>query len=402
MYFFLSSAIQRRFILELRRFWSYHPKYRDIVDNIQGRYSFEERPQFGIVLKNSSANNVALSADNFQGTVISYLHLAKVDNFPGLAVEWVREDGMALRANGGEFPSPPGIYYLDITSSNEFYVDPLLDVRDEAAVAVTALEHQLQNPYLEGTLRVYVMPGSLEIYEGTNYTADSSTGVITLSTALGDGEYLSCDYRYPGESTGPHRIYENHGDNTAIPGAVLAFGRRVEKGDKLAVVVHSSRMPTALEYGGKWEMSVDFDVVARDVHAQREIVDSSITYIWGIARNRLSTEGIEIMSISTGGEAEEIYDETEDSYLYTASFSVTTMTDWAIHVPLAANIRRVIPQSLDDASQMAAMTESELASAVQDGSAEVLSHYQMLESMGLRSFEDPHFRDRTRNMEKIS
>ncbi len=51
MYNFLTEATKRRFILELRRFWQYHPKYRDIVDHIQNKYSFRERPQYGIILK---------------------------------------------------------------------------------------------------------------------------------------------------------------------------------------------------------------------------------------------------------------------------------------------------------------------------------------------------------------
>ncbi len=74
----LSEAMKRRLLLELRRYWSYDPKYRNVlVDNIQGKYAFSERPQMGIVLKSSSANPMQLAADNFQGTVNSYCHLAK-------------------------------------------------------------------------------------------------------------------------------------------------------------------------------------------------------------------------------------------------------------------------------------------------------------------------------------
>ena len=89
MYYFLTEAVKRRFLLELRNFWSYHPRYRDIVDHIQGKYSFRERPSYGIILKTASANQVQLSADNFVGTVVSYVQLAKYQDKPGLAVEWL-------------------------------------------------------------------------------------------------------------------------------------------------------------------------------------------------------------------------------------------------------------------------------------------------------------------------
>ena len=78
MYYFLTEAVKRRFILELRRYWAAHPKYRNMVDNIQHKYSFEQRPCEAIVLKTSSANQVQLSADNFQGTVHSFAHLARM------------------------------------------------------------------------------------------------------------------------------------------------------------------------------------------------------------------------------------------------------------------------------------------------------------------------------------
>jgi len=56
MYFRLTEALKQRFIDELRRFWSYHPRYNgsaassdedcsavNLVDNIQGKFSFEEQ-----------------------------------------------------------------------------------------------------------------------------------------------------------------------------------------------------------------------------------------------------------------------------------------------------------------------------------------------------------------------
>ena len=88
MYYQLTSALKRRMILELRRYWASHPKFPDIVDNIQGKYSFKERPQHGIIVKTGSASKVNLAADNFQGTVYSHCTLTMIDNYAGTAIEW--------------------------------------------------------------------------------------------------------------------------------------------------------------------------------------------------------------------------------------------------------------------------------------------------------------------------
>lgn len=407
MYNFLTEAVKRRFIMELRRYWGYHPKYRDLVDHIQAKYSYRERPNQGIILKTSSANQVQLSADNFVGTVVSYVMLAKYQDKPGLAIEWVREDAVAIRENGGVFPSSPGIYYIQILESAEpsppfnaeptfdFMVDPLLEVQDEVATKVDNFTWMVTNAYLAGTTRVYEMPSGIPYVRDVNYTENPSTGEITVVNPLPANTYLAVSYRYPAASTGPWRISENFAHKQAIPGVVLAFGRRVEAGDIMAVVVHSRREPTALEYGGKWDISVDFDIMARDLYAQQEIADQTVMYLWGIARNRLSTEGIEITSVSMGGESEEVYDETGDDYYYNASFTVQTQTDWSIHVPLTAVVRRVVPLTQEQVSQIAGMTDAELLES------NITSQIAALENLGLRTFDDPFFAGRTTTFEKL-
>ena len=400
MYYHLTTAVQRRFILELRRYWSYHPKFRDMVDNIQGKFSFKERPQRGIILKTSSANQVQLSSDNYLGIVESYVHLAKVPNYPGLAIEWVREDSRAIQDNQGLFPSSAGIYYMEFTEDNQFYVDPLLDVIDETALQVDSTTYQLQNAPLNGTTKLFEMPGSLPMYEDTNYTLTldtegKPTGEIQLLRALGSNGSISADYRYTGTTTGPWTFNENTALVQPIPGVVMAFGRRAEKGDRVAVVVQRKRQPAAQEFGGRWDISLDFEVLSRDVHEQREIVDQTVMYLWGVARNRLSTEGIEIVNVTMGGESEEPYDDSGGTdYFYNAQFSVEVQTDWAIHVPLAATIRRVQPQTHAQAQAAAGMDDDELVES-EEGNLTVV------EQLGLQSFQDPYFVDRTRNFEKI-
>jgi hypothetical protein len=48
------------------------------------------------------------------------------------------------------------------------------------------------------------------------------------------------------------------------------------------------------------------------------------------------------MDISMGGEAEETYDETGDTYYYNASLSLQLQADWEMHIPLPLVISRVV------------------------------------------------------------
>jgi hypothetical protein len=141
-----------------------------------------------------------------------------------------------------------------------------------------------------------------------------------------------------------------------------------------------------LEYGGRWDISLDFDVVARDVYAQQEISDLTVMFLWGIARSRLSSEGIEIAQVNMGGESEEAYDENGDDYYYNASISVQLQADWSIHVPLAATIRRALPQTDAQIRATAALNDAELAAL---GNA--ATSIRVLQDLGLRAVADPYF-----------
>jgi len=434
VYAALSENIKRRMIQELRAFWATDPKYKDsLVPNIQGRYSFKERPQQAIILKNSSASPFQLSADHFQGTIVSYCHLTKVSGKNGTSIEWVREDSRQIQKNDGVFPSAPGIYYIEVrqegvdwnnvpggsgpnigdcpppgspedtgpasqgtTSGMCFYVDPLLTVIDERPTLLTPTEYEVSAAkFHQGSLQVFEMPGNLPLFEGINYSADATTGKISLVAPLPSGTTLSVDYYYAGESLGPFPVADNTANNTAIPGVVLAFGRRLYSGDVMAVVVTERREESAREFGGRWEMSLDFDLMARDVYAQGEILDKTLLYIHAQLRDRLSFEGIEITSITSGGEAEEQYDENGDDYFYTASLSMTLETEWSIHLPLSRALTRIIPNTIEQFQAVAGLSDEQIA---ETGSPTTLL---MAENLGLVAIQDPWFRDRSRNYEMI-
>lgn len=375
MYFYLTEQIQTRFVEELRTYWRYHPKYKntEFIEHIGGKYSFRERGQCGIILQNSSGNNVQMAADNFMGNYDSYVQLAPfepTDKAPGISIEWVRENAIAIQDNEGVFPSPPGIYYIELCDEHgkpsdcEFMVDPLLDVSSEALTHVSGDEWQISaGSFVPGTLGIWRMPGNIQLLEGVDYSADPQTGIVTaiVSVDQSKGEFLSADYRYAGETTGPWKVNQRTALIEPIPGAVLAFGQRITPGDKLAVQVTSKRSHTGMIFGGRWDLSLDMEVYARDVISQREILDQTAMYLWGVARSKLSTEGIELLTISLGGESEEIYDETGDDSYYTASLSLSVQTEWQLVVPTGATVRRVEPGVINAPDSLAQLTDEEIA-----------------------------------------
>jgi hypothetical protein len=411
LYFVLSEVVKVRLIQELRNFWAQDPKYKDtLTPNIQGKFSFQERPQQGIVLKVGSQNPQKFSADNFLGVVVSYCHLTKAFGKPGTSIEWIEEDGLAIQRNGGVFPSPPGVYYIEVRKEIYtwkgvpgeylvFFVDPLLSVIDErpAQDPLDPRTYTLsQGKFQPGSLNLYEMPGNLPLYEGVNYQADPETGVITLIEPLPKKTFLSADYYYPGQSSGPFPVQENGADNKAIPGVVLAFGRRGVEGDVMAVVIGERREGNSREYGGKFEVSVEMDIIARDVYSQNEIADRTLMYLNSELRDRLSFEGFEIDSVSFGGESEEVYDETGDDYFYNGSISLTLLTDWAIRVPFCSSISRVLPGSTVLEDQVnSALSDEQL---IQTGFAGGLKY---ADKLGLQQVQDPWFKNRSNSYELI-
>ena len=348
MYFYLVQALKRRLILELKDSFAQHPVYQKITPFIQNRFSFEERPQYGIVVKGSSTSKVVLASDNFVGTLQSHVMLAYVGQavYP---IEWVREDLKAIVKNGMQ--TLPGVYYIEILhaptnpgESGYFVVDPLLTVNDEPVFMFQSgieREVQLQRAPTPNTLRLYENRSFL-LRENVDYTVDYTTGAIQLISSFGAGSTLSADYRYPGDSIGPVEFQWNTADTTTLPGVVLAFGKRSADNQRVAVVVYSDRVDAAQVYGGKNEVSFDLDVIARDPTQMEEISDLVQMYLLK-RKSLLEFEGIELLDVSMGGEGEEVADETGENFFYQASMSVQLRADWEFHIPLPLTISKATP-----------------------------------------------------------
>lgn len=368
MYFNLVGPLRRRLILELQDSFSDHPIYRKIVPTIQNKFSFEQRPQFGIVVKGSGGNKVQLSGDNYMGQVRSRVMLAYVGK-PEFPIEWVREDQRVVATTGG-MPTAPGIYFIEILKApthaedvGEFTVSPLLTVTNEPLLLFRSgleREGQLELTPAPGTLRLY-QNGRYLLKEGIHYTLGES-GQVTFLREFAPGARVSADYRHTAPDAGPFPFTWNSANVTALPGVILAFGKRSEAGQKVSVVVYQDLVQAAEAYGGKFEATFDLDVVARDNTQMEEIADLVFMYLWSQKKSILELEGIEIMDVSFGSESEEPVDETGDDYIFTSSMSVQIRADWELHVPMPLTISRVTPLSGEgpDAKNMIQAVTSEM------------------------------------------
>jgi hypothetical protein len=349
IYYYLVQALKRRLILELQDSFAQHPVYRKIVPYIQNKFAFDERPQYGIIVTGSSASKVQLDPSNYMGTIQSHVMLAKAGGQTVFPLEWVREDQACVRDNNGVIPTPPGVYYLEILEAPTdpvnpgfFAFDPLLTVTNEPVIILTPgmdYEGQLQAVPVPGTLRLY-QNSTYSLKEGVDYILEAQ-GQIKFLYNFPPYTPITADYRYAGPSLGPVPFRWNTADATTLPGVVMAFGKRAEKGQKVAIVVYDDRVSTAEAYGGKYEVNFDLTILARDPQQLEEISDLVNMFLWGEKRGPLGFEGIEVLDVSMGGEGEEPIDETGQDFQYTSNGSVQLRADWEIHVPLPLTISRV-------------------------------------------------------------
>lgn len=436
MYNFMVGALKSRVIEELKTFFKSHPTYKNI--EIFNRFLNQERIQEGIVVKNTTSSRVPLSADNFQGNVYSYVCVAKHSNFPGLAIEWVREDDVHLckkiykkdvseqfyteskltievedfmlkgrkdlsyansfkdvevyinneriipQAVDGKNKiifltqkplinskveicywvkelSPAGVYQIEIVKEDrdhhtfEFMVDCLLDKQEVLVEEATGKEQCLQlsmRPIFKNSL--ILKENDVIMERDTDYLLDEESGIITfLTTRVIGGEALTilrnskieALYRVMGPSNGPFKVDAwDRINNSAIPGVVIAFGKSVGIADKQFIIVNSERVHTALEYSGKWEMTISLDIYARDTIKIEEIIDLTTAYLNTFRKSDLDGEGIALVNVNFGGESEEIFDEATGDLYYKGSVDYNFLTEWIMHQPLLQSIEGFIMQ----------------------------------------------------------
>ena len=365
----LTSATKERLIHELKHILAEHPKYKSDSENVQNKFSFEQRPQRGIIVNNTTADMVRLAADNYMGRLGSFVMLAPVKNFPGTSLEWVHENFPILEGVSPDrsvFPISAGVYIVKIIKlpddarqiPGEFVVDPIITVLNEPLILFNSTadnyaQLSYQNVY-PGSLRLSLnnkrglIPG---VDYSVNYLAEDDTTVVTFLQPTPTGDAVYANYRYQIPQQGPFPFYRDWADTASIPGAVLAFGDRVQAHDEMAVVVTGTRSEVAEVYGGKFEVTFSLVVFARDSIDRERMSDYVVEKVLE-RQNILGFEGLELLNISPGGEGEEIYNAEIDDYYYESEVSLSMRVDWETWVPIPMVIDRVDLTSESQANKL--------------------------------------------------
>jgi len=87
----LLYPVKRRILDEVEGAFSQHPAFTDKV-KVYHKFPYDERIQYGVLLRGTSATQIRLSPDNFISDLYSHVRLARQTDYPGLAIEWVREN----------------------------------------------------------------------------------------------------------------------------------------------------------------------------------------------------------------------------------------------------------------------------------------------------------------------
>jgi hypothetical protein len=242
--------------------------------------------------------------------------------------------------------TPPGRYYLEITSPTQFVIDPFYVIKDERVIErTTGMEPtaQLLNGNLYGDFDIlYTMKSNVStkfyLEKYTDYTIDEN-GLITFLLPLEEGTTLYANYRWVGDTMGPFNIPEEfHYVNDALPGIILAFSNQITVGDKAVVIVYPQREPAAEMKSGHYKMVFDIEVVARDPQQLANLTDHLIEDIWGNRRLLLMDEGLTIEEMDPTGESEEPYDENTGDLYYKNGISLQIMTEWKKFIPFLTEI----------------------------------------------------------------
>ncbi len=91
MYNGLLYAVKRRILDETEAAFSDYPAFSKKVV-VRNKFPYEERLQYGVVLRNASGSLIRMSPDNFLSDLFSLTTVVTDPYYPGTSIEWVRED----------------------------------------------------------------------------------------------------------------------------------------------------------------------------------------------------------------------------------------------------------------------------------------------------------------------
>lgn len=170
----LLHAVKQRMMDEAEAAFQNHPAFSSKV-KVFNKFPYEERVQFGIILRSSAASQIRLGADNFMSDLFSHLKLTRQDNYPAIGIEWIRED--------------------------EGYITQLIsdeDVSDQ--LGSTQRQFTTLNPICAGPGETHYAdsPGQVEVFvNGSKVIPESVDGknrTILLYATPGDDSVVTINY----------------------------------------------------------------------------------------------------------------------------------------------------------------------------------------------------------------
>lgn len=279
--------------------------------------------------------------------------LAPIKDSPGTTLEWARENFTVLEGVSPDrsvFPTPPGVYVVEVQKlpddarqiAGDFIVDPIITVLSEPLIVFNSsadVTAQLSHPDVyPGSVRLY-LNNRRSLVTGVDFSVDYLTGEVSFLKTTPAGDSIFADYRYQLPQQGPFPFYRDWTDTASIPGAILAFGDRVQAKDQMAIVVTSDRTEVAEVYGGKFEITFNLVVFSRDAEDRERMSDYIIAKFLE-RQSELGFDGLELLDISPGGENEEVYNTEIDDYYYESAVNLSLRVDWEMWYPLPIVINR--------------------------------------------------------------
>jgi hypothetical protein len=161
----LMTAIKRRIMDETELAFSQHPAFAEKV-RVYNKFPYDERIQYGMLLRNTSGSQIRLSADNFMSDLFSHVRVVRQTAYPGVAIEWVRENiDNVTRLKVEDVSSQLGATQRLFTTS-----EPICSGPDEThfscspnQVSVVVDGHRVTPDYVEGktgTVILHRCPGA--------------------------------------------------------------------------------------------------------------------------------------------------------------------------------------------------------------------------------------------------
>jgi hypothetical protein len=155
----------------------------------------------------------------------------------------------------------PGYYFIEIVQKNSFIMTPLHVVKGEKVIEkTTGIETEAQLTASSGVQQKPIIlwtkknSNSIKHYlvQEEDFTVDSN-GVLTFLRPLIKGTTLYASYRWQGPNRGPFEIKGEYTFNSeAIKGVSIAFGSRINVGDKQVEILLDNLLIERLSYINKY------------------------------------------------------------------------------------------------------------------------------------------------------